>query len=217
MSNYIKIPLANNPGRSFIEQALAGTATGGGTVGPASGTATASDAQDLGGGSGSGAKATVLQGSGNDATIAAATITITDGGEGYKVGDVLTIPIIAASGQKTSTTAVVSYTILAADLEASSGSATEPFFLMPIDNVGAVVKGSSNTEVIVELKQANATGPGADKVAKYTITMDDTPSTDKWALQADVAAAVIKAASAENAQPEVKFTSGAECLTVALS
>jgi len=210
MSNYIKIPLANNPGRSFIAQALAGTATGGGTV---AGTG-ASAAQALVGGSGSGATATVAKG--GDATIATATITISGIGEGYKVGDVVTIAILS-SGGATTWTAEISYTILAADLLASSGSATEPFFLMPIDNVGAVVKGSSNTEVIVELKQANAAGPGADKVAKYTITMDDTPSTDKWALQADVAAAVIKAASAENSQPEVKFTSGAECLTVVLS
>ena len=211
MSNYIKIPLANNPGRSFIAQTLAGTATGGGTVAGSG----ASAAQALVGGSGSGATATVAKG--GDATIATATITISNIGEGYKVGDVVTIAILSSGGGTTTWTAEISYTILAADLVASSGSATEPFFLMPIDNVGAVVKGSSNTEAIVELKQANSTGTGANLVAKYTITMDDTPSTDKWALQADVAAAVIKAASAENSQPEVKFTGDAECLSVVLS
>ena len=210
MSNYIKIPLANNPGRSFIAQALAGTATGGGTVGGSG----ASASQALAGGSGSGATATVTKG--GDATIATATITIVGIGEGYKAGDVVTIAILS-SGGATTWDAEISYTILAADLVASVGSVTEPFFLMPIDNVGAVVKGSNNTEVIVELKQSNTTSTGADKVTKYTITMDDVPATDKWALQADVAAAVIKAASAENAQPEVKFTSGAECLTVVLS
>jgi len=210
MSNYIKIPLAVNPARSFVTGALDGTATGGGTVGGSG----ASAAQALVGGSGSGATATVTKGM--DATIAAATITIVGIGEGYKVGDVVTIAILS-SGGATTWTAEISYTILAADLVASSGSSTEPFFLMPIDNVGAVVKGSTNTEAIVELKQSNATGVGADYVAKYTITMDDAPATDKWALQADVAAAVIKAASAENAQPEVKFTSGAECLSVVLS
>ena len=128
MSNYVIIPI--DASRPLSTGALTGTATGGGTVGPATGTATASDAQDLGGGSGSGAKATVLQGSGNNATIAAATITITDGGEGYKVGDVLTIPIIAASGQKTSTTAVVSYILLAADT-----SLTPRFELVALDSV----------------------------------------------------------------------------------
>jgi hypothetical protein len=209
MSNYIKIPLANNPARSFVTGALDGTATGGGTVAGSG----ASAAQPLIGGSGSGATATVAKGS--DATIANATITIDGIGAGYKVGDVVTIAILS-SGGATTWTAEISYTILAADLAASSGSATEPFFLMPIDNVGAVVKGSSTT-CIVELKQANATGTGPNKVAKYTITVDDVPATTALALQADVAAAVIKAASAENAQPEVKFTSGAECLTVVLS
>ena len=68
MSNYIKIPLANNPGRSFVTGALDGTATGGGTV---AGTG-ASAAQSLGGGSGSGATSTVAKG--GDATISSATI-----------------------------------------------------------------------------------------------------------------------------------------------
>ncbi len=210
MSNYIKIPLANNPGRSFIAQALSGTATGGGTVAGSG----ASAAQSLGGGSGSGATATVTKG--GDATIATATITISNIGEGYKVGDVVTIPILS-SGGATTWSAEISYTILAADLVASVGSATEPFFFMPIDNIGTVVKGSSNTECIVELKQANVTGTGVDKVAKYTIVVDDAPSTTKQVLQSDIADAVIKAASAENSQPEVRFTNGVECLSVVLS
>ena len=216
MSNYIKIPLANDPARSFISSAISvGTLnsgyTGGGTR--VAGTSVGSGATTTSG-NGSGAAFGIVL----TASTFALTITATSAiGEGYKVGDTITLAAKAASTGVTSFSADIVFEITAAMLVASSGSSTEPFFLMPIDNVGAVVKGSTNTEVIVELKQSNTTSTGADKVTKYTITMDDVPATDKWALQADVAAAVIKAASAENAQPEVKFTSGAECLTVVLS
>ena len=211
MSNYIKIPLANNPGRSFVTGAVDGPFTWASSTGTITAGA-ASASQDIVGGSGSGATATVAAAS---TALGGLTVTIVGTGEGYKVNDIVTIAAYTG-GSATKWTETLQFTVAAADLVASSGSATEPFFLMPIDNVGAVVKGSATT-CIVELKQANATGTGADKVAKYTITMDDIPSTTDLALQADVAAAVIKAASAENAQPEVKFTSGAECLTVVLS
>ena len=216
MSNYIKIPLADNPARSFIAGAISvGTQDAGYTGGGSrvAGTAVASGATTTSG-SGSGAEFSVTLTGGTFVLAITASSNI---GEGYKVGDTITLAAKAASTGVTSFSTDIVFEITAAMLAASSGSSTEPFFLMPIDNVGAVVKGSTNTEVIVELKQSNATGTGADKVAKYTITMDDVPATDKWALQADVAAAVIKAASAENAQPEVKFTSNAECLSVVLS
>ena len=215
MSNYIKIPLANDPARSFIATAISvGTLdsgyTGGGTR--VAGTSVASGATTTSG-NGTGAAFGITLTGGTFVLAITATSNI---GEGYKVGDTITLAAKAASTGVTSFSADIVFEITAAMLAASSGSSTEPFFLMPIDNVGAVVKGSATT-CIVELKQGNATGTGADKVAKYTITMDDIPSTTDLALQADVAAAVIKAASAENAQPEVKFTSSAECLSVVLS
>ena len=215
MSNYIKIPLANDPARSFIASAISvGTLdsgyTGGGTR--VAGTSVASGATTTSG-NGTGAAFGITLTGGTFVLAITATSNI---GEGYKVGDTITLAAKAASTGVTSFSADIVFEITAAMLAASSGSSTEPFFLMPIDNVGAVVKDSATT-CIVELKQANATGTGANKVAKYTITVDNSPATTELALQADVAAAVIKAASAENAQPEVKFTSGAECLTVVLS
>ena len=211
MSNYIKIPLAKNPGRSFVTGAVDGPFTWASDTGTITAGA-ASASQNIVGGSGSGATATVTAAS---TALGGLTVTVDGEGEGYKVGDIVTIAAYTG-GSATKWTETLQFTVAAADLVASVGSVTEPFFLMPIDNVGAVVKGSSTT-CIVELKQANATGTGPNKVAKYTITVDDVPTTTDLALQADVAAAVIKAASAENAQPEVKFTSGAECLTVVLS
>jgi hypothetical protein len=205
MSNYIKIPLANNPARSLVEATGSLTASITTNSTDATNQVATGTAFTTSGAGTSGVVALTI--AGNTVTVASAT----SGGEGYKVGDTLTFDKSVIGG----TTDVV-ITLVADDLVASSGSSTEPFFFMPIDNVGAVVKGSDTT-CIVELKQANATGTGAEKVAKYTITVDDVPATTALALQADVAAAVIKAASAENAQPEVKFTSGAECLTVVLS
>ena len=215
MSNYIKIPLAVNPARSFIGSAISvGTLnsgyTGGGTR--VAGTSVGSGATTTSG-NGTGAAFGITLTGGTFVLAITATSAI---GEGYKVGDTITLASKAASTGVTSFSADITFVITATMLAASSGSSTEPFFLMPIDNVGAVVKDSATT-CIVELKQGNATGTGADKVAKYTITMDNVPVTTDLALQADVAAAVIKAASAENAQPDVKFTSGAECLTVVLS
>ena len=215
MSNYIKIPLADNPARSFISSAIpVGTLNSGYTGGGSrvAGTSVGSGATTTSG-NGTGAAFGITLTGGTFILAITATSTI---GEGYKVGDTITLASKAVSAGVTSFSADITFEITAAMLVASSGSSTEPFFLMPIDNVGAVVKGSATT-CIVELKQGNATGTGADKVAKYTITMDNVPVTTDLALQADVAAAVIKAASAENAQPDVKFTSGAECLTVVLS
>ena len=211
MSNYIKIPLASNPGRSFIAQALAGTATGGGTV---AGTG-ASAAQALVGGSGSGATATVTKGGG--ATIATATITIVGIGEGYKVGDVVTIAILSGGGA-TTWGAEISYTILAADLVASTGSATNEYAMIPVDNIACVHEDSA-TSAIIQLKQivSGGSGTGDGPIMQYAVTMDDTPAISKEQLWADISAAIAKAASAENSQPEVKFTNDAECLSVVLS
>ena len=214
MSNYIKIPLANNPARSFASTSvtIAGSRlSGGGTI--VAGTTSAAAATSVSPAGGSAATFTMAS---SGTAIANVTLTCAAIGEGYKEGDVITVAIISPAAGKASATAEMTFKVIAADLAASSGAATEPFFFMPIDNVGAVVKGSTTT-CIVELKQGNAAGTGVDKVAKYTITVDNVPATTALALQADVAAAVIKAASAENAQPEVKFTSGAECLTVILS
>ena len=215
MSNFIKVPLAVNPARSFasVSTTIAGSRlSGGGTI--VAGTISAAAATSV---SPAGGSAATFAMTSTGTAIANVTLTCAAIGEGYKVDDVITVAIISPVAGKASATVEMTFTVIAADLAASSGAATEPFFFMPIDNVGAVVKDSATT-CIVELKQGNATGTGVDKVAKYTITVDNLPATTALALQADVAAAVIKAASAENAQPEVKFTtSGVECLTVVLS
>jgi hypothetical protein len=206
MSNYVIIPM-DSSSLPLATGALTGTATGGGTVGPASGTATASDEQDVSGGSGSGAKATILQGSSNNATIAAATITITVAGDGYKEGDIVTIPIIAASGQKTSTTAVVSYTILAADLVTADSQAEE---LLPVEDVACVDVVDTGATIDILLKQATA-------LKKYTLSLDGGTADNYEEIAIHVNGAIQKAMQAENRQPIMTFPLGISCYDVVLS
>jgi len=205
MSNYIKIPIDVSRPFKPAAFALTGTATGGGTVGPASGTATASDAQIISGGSGSGAQATILQGSGNNAAIAGATITITNSGKGYKVGDVITIPIIAASGQKTSTTLLVSYTILAGDL---ADTASTPEEMIPVDNILALDASGNDvklmTNIVSEEKAicfwtVKINTSGGIGVNDALIAIDE-----KWR----------KSVQAENSQPSVEFPAGISAYNV---
>jgi len=216
MSNFIKVPLAINPARSFLGSAISvGTLnsgyTGGGTR--VAGTSVASGATTTSG-NGSGAAFGITL-TGGTFVLA---ITASNTGEGYKVGDTITLAAKAASAGVTSFSADIVFEITAAMLVAIEGSSTNEYALIPIDNV-ACVSGVSATACDVQILEYNqaTSSSAAGKVTKYTITVDDVPATTKAALQADVAAAIIKAASAENAQPEVKFTSDAECISVVLS
>ena len=216
MSNFIKVPLAINAARSFVGSAISVGTQGAGYTGGGSrvaGSAVASGATTTSG-NGTGAEFSVTL-TGGTFVLA---ITASNIGEGYKVGDTVTLASKSASAGVTSFSADIVFEITAAMLVAIEGSSTNEYALIPIDNV-ACVSGVSTTACDVQILEYNqaTSSSAAGKVTKYTITMDDAPVTTKAALQADVAAAIIKAASAENAQPEVKFTSGAECLSVVLS
>jgi len=216
MSNFIKVPLAVNPARSFasVSTTIAGSRlSGGGTI--VAGTTSASAATSVSPAGGSGATFTMAS---SGTAIANVTLTCSGVGEGYKVGDVITVAIISPASGLGSATAEMTFTVIAADLVAIEGSATNEYALIPIDNV-ACVSGVSTTACDIQVLEYNeaTSSSAAGKVTKYTITMDDVPATTKAALQADVAAAIIKAASAENSQPEVKFTFDAECVSVVLS
>lgn len=216
MSNFIKVPLAVNPARSFVGTAISVGTQGAGYTGGGSrvaGTAVASGATTTSG-NGTGAEFSVTL-TGGTFVLA---ITASNIGEGYKVGDTITISSKPVSAGVTSFDADIVVEITAAMLVAIEGSATNEYALIPIDNV-ACVSGVSTTVCDVQILENNYATPtsGSGEVTKYTITVDDVPATTKAALQADVAAAIIKAASAENSQPEVKFTNNAECISVVLS
>jgi len=207
MSNFIKVPLAINPARSLV--AATGSLTASITINSSDATnATAATVAFTTSGTGTGATVQLTI-AGQAVSVASCTVA----GEGFKVGDTLTFASSVIGG----TTDVV-ITLVADDLVSVEGSATNEYALIPIDNV-ACVSGVSTTVCDIQVLEYNeaTSSSAAGKVTKYTITMDDVPVTTKAALQADVAAAIIKAASAENSQPEVKFTSDAECIKVVLS
>ena len=223
MSNFIKVPLAISPARSFKNTSItiAGNRlAGGGTVGggttPATTGALATTVAPIGGVNATFSALSSVAGA--SAVLTDLTLTCSAIGEGYKKGDVISIAAFSGTANQASWTEPVTFTVTDQDLITVEGSATNEYALIPIDNV-ACVSGVSTTACDVQILEYNqATGSSvAGKVTKYTITVDNAPATTKAALQADVAAAIIKAASAENAQPDVKFTSGAECLTVVLS
>jgi len=217
MSNFIKVPLAVNPARSFLGTAISvGTQDSGYTGGGSrvAGTAVASGTTTTSG-SGTGAEFSVTLTGGTFVLAITASLTI---GEGYKVGDTITLAAKAVSAGVTSFSADIVVEVTPAMLVVVEGSATNEYALIPINNV-ACVSGVSTTACDIQILENNFATPtsGSGEVTKYTITVDNAPATTKAALQADVAAAIIKAAGAENSQPEVKFTNGAECLTVVLS
>jgi len=216
MSNYIKIPLASNPARSFRSTSItiAGSRlSGGGTI--VAGTASAAAVTTVSPAGGSGATFSMAS---SGTAIANVTLTCAAIGEGYKVGDVITVAAIPAASGKASATAAITFTVTAADLAISSGSATNEYAMIPVDNVACIHEDSA-TSVVIQLKKivAGGSGTGDGPVMQYAITMDDVPAISKEQLWADVSAAVAKAAGAENSQPEVKFTNDAECLSVVLS
>lgn len=205
MGNYIKVNLAINPARSFVAGALNGTATGGGTV---AGTG-ASAAQPIVGGSGSNAEATVTKG--GDATISTATITITAVGEGYKVGDVVTIAALGGGGA-TTWDAEISYTIVAADLATVEGSSTNPYQMIPIDDV-AFVKPVSATVTELWTNRWDATAATA---LRFKVTVDDVPASTTAHLAADIAEAVDAGSRNALSIPTAEFYNDAEVLEVDL-
>ena len=213
MANYMKIPLSVNPARSFIVGTLnnVANATGGGSV---NGLAIATDviaANISTSGSGSGLTVSVLKGVDN--TIQTATITVTAAGEGYKVGDTITIAADTTAAPETTWTEDIVYTIIASDLLAVEGSDTNPYQLIPVDDI-VFVKPISATQAEMF---TNLRDQGLARSTKWTVTVDDVPASTKEQLAADLAEAINKASQAENSIPTVSFYNDAEVLTVVYS
>ena len=197
MANYIKIPLAINPPRSFVVSALnnVANATGGGTV---SGTgATAVIAGNIStSGSGSGLTVTVTKGA--DATIQTATITVTAAGEGYKVGDTITIAADTAAGTTQWDLNIV-YTIVAADLVTSEGSTTNDYQLLDVDKF-LVADGFGTTLNIFQKINSLEAGISPQKIK---LTVDNDPSPDWGIAMRALNATVVKAIQSPNDLPIV--------------
>ena len=210
MGNYIKIPIAINPPRSFNVGGLnnVAAATGGGTV---SGTgATAVIAGNIST-SGSGTGLTVTVTKGGDATIQTATITVTAAGEGYKAGDTITIAADTTAGTTQWNQPIV-YTILSADLVASEGSITNDFKLIDIEKVLCVDGYTSSISIYQAIPSFKTTTAPPQKIV---FNLDNEPTVDFGLALRAVADAMVKAIQAPNSLPTVDWEgTGVEVLSV---
>ena len=214
MANYIKIPLAINPPRSFVVGALnnVAAATGGGTV---SGTgATAVIAGNIST-SGSGTGLTVTVTKGGDATIQSATITVTAAGESYKVGDTITIAADTTAGTTQWDEAIV-YTIVAADLIAVEGSSTNEYALFDVDTLLAVDYQFGATDAMYLWQNETRFVRGANTVttSNLRLTFDDTPALNDGVAGQDLSEAIIKAIESPNSVPTVEWSDGLEVISI---
>ena len=196
MANYIKIPLSLNPGRPIV--VVTGGLTG-------SITTNSTDATTLGSPT---AKAFTTSGNGTSGavalTVAAGAVTVastTTAGDGYKVGDTLTFDKSVIGG----TTDVV-ITLVADDLAAIEGSATNEYQLIPIDSILAVDNSSTTVATIV----TNNYDDTANAFLKWTVTLaaNQTPANTEYDLVADLCDAINEASQAENSVPVVSFFGG---------
>ena len=188
MANYIKIPLSLNPGRPML------TGTGSLTTSITTNSTDATNQVAT-------ATAFTTDGLGTsgvvDLTIAGNTVTVAScatAGDGYKAGDTLTFNKSVIGG----TTDVV-ITLVAADLAAFEGSDTNPYQMIPVDNIACVEPVSATS-----CKLVTNLWDGTD-TKEWTVTVSNAPASTKEQLCADLAEAINEASQNENEQPEVKL------------
>lgn len=193
---YILVPIDKD--QPLATSDLNGTATGGGSV-TGSG-ASAAQALTTVSGSGSGASATVTKG--GDATIATATITVSVAGDGYSIGDVVSIPAIT-TGTATKTTLVTLYTIVDGDLVGDSTDQTLPaedvLFAQPNDD--------DEVDLITRNWNSGTNGGANADVTKYTIKVTGGSAiSDEGDLAFDADGALVKEAQG-HLVPEIVWNS----------
>lgn len=208
MANYIKLPLAVNPPRSFVAGALnnVANASGGGTV---SGTGATSVTAGNISTSGSGTGLTVTVTKGGDATIQSATITAVGIGEGYKAGDTITIAADTTSGTTQWNTPIV-YTIVKADLVVSDGSVTNEYQLLDVDNFLVMDGYGSLFNIFQKVKREDAVG----SLQQIKLIVDNSPSPDAPKALRALTDAVVKAIQAPGSLPIVDWNGSIELLGI---
>jgi len=227
MSNYIKIPLASNPGRAFRSTSITilGSALSaadpaavptvdGGAAGGASATATSTVVPTGGAGAtftGATAPAT------GAATLADLTLTVTAVGDNYKVGDVITVAA-ATTGTETTWSEAIKFTVTAAmleELDVAIGNEQ----IIPIDDiisVESVSAGSSlvDNKLFISTKVASGDNTNVhSEFAGWTVDFEDSTYNQANCI-ASISEAIAKAASAVNSQPEVVWFGGAEVIDI---
>ena len=201
MANFIKIPLAVDPPRSFAAAANLTSAITTNSTDAVDQVATPTAYTTSGSGTGAVISVTIA---GNAVTW----VTVGAVGEGYKVGDTITFSTTVIGG----TTDVV-ITLETAHLIVVEGSATDTYVPIDVDQI-AFVDISSATTCVIASNNRDATAAAS---MKWTVTMDDAPVTTAPHLCADIADAVNQASQAEHSVPLVDFYNDAEVISVDLA
>ncbi len=204
MANYIKVPLAVNPPRSFaaaITIAGASRLSGGGNI--SSGTASPATATTV---APAGGVSATFTGVASGTTIATMTLTIANAGEGYKVGDVVTVNAQTTGGQ-TTWDAPITFTITKADLIESDGTVTNDYVLIDIDKVLCVDPYAGAINFYQNIPSLNTTQTPPERPQQLKLKLDH-PSINPELDSAgrDVADAMVKAIQAPNSVPTVVWT-----------
>ena len=224
MSNYIKIPLASNPSRSFKTGITVDSATLVAANPTYAGNITSGTASDGGGATtvvpniGSGATFT---GVATGTTLSTLTLTIDALGANYLPGDVVTVAAGTTSSNQTSWDAPLEYTITAAmlaDLDPLAGKSQ----IIPIDDIISVESVSNSSGLVdnklfISTKVASgdtATSNSHIEFAGWTLDFEDLTYRQPNCI-ASISEAIAKAASAVNSQPEVVWFGGAEVTGIA--
>ena len=203
MANYIKVPLAINPPRSFAASiTIAGSRlSGGGTI--ASGTASPATATTVVPAGGVNATFT---GVATGTAIANMTLTIANAGEGYKVGDVVTVAAQSTGGQ-TTWSAPITFTITKADLIESDGTVTNDHVLIDIDNVICVDPFASRINFYQNIPSLNTSQSPPERPQQLQLMLDHPSINPELEMAArDVADAMVKAIQAPNSVPVVVWS-----------
>ena len=198
MSNYVIVPINSTAARPLATGAVpTGQISGGGNL--TDGTVVAGISPT--GGSGSGAEVSVT------ITAGVIAVAVTDGGDDYAAGDVLTI-----SAADTGTTpqaewdADITITVLEDMLITSDSQAEE---LIPVDDVACIDVATSGAVIDILLKQATA-------LKKWTLTLSGGNADNYEDIAIFVNDAIQKAMQAENKQPVMTFPNGVSCYDVVL-
>lgn len=226
MSNYIKIPLAANPGRPFVSGlTIAGTdlsdadpaspaVVDGGTAGGDSATATTSAASPASGATFTGATGSAGAPAGGLDDL---TLTMTAAGDNYKVGDVVTVAA-ATTGSETEWSQAIKFTVTAAMLSAIEYT-DSPFQMIPIEDIVSIesvlASGSiADNKLFISTKTRSGDTTNAhSEFAGWTVNFEDSDYNEANCI-ASISEAIAKADSAINSQPSVVFFAGAEVINV---
>jgi hypothetical protein len=207
MANYIKIPVSNDSGLPLatsgnIVNAANWNFTSITTVNASQSSGPLSSTVAPTGGSGASFTFTTDAGS-------AISVTVNNGGTGYKVGDVITVSVPNGAGEINGDGSAKDVTItLTAAMLVGNGSFAEE--LIPIDNVLSLSQNNDDINLYTDLLTAS----GA--LAYFTVEMDiDASAPDiKDQILIAIDDTMKKAIEAPNSQPKVVFPGETACYNV---